>query len=74
MGELFMKNQFQGIASLYLLHETDMNEEEHNSIFNPETIISGKLQLTDCTGNVHTMTVMDVLEFVKDLFINNKSH
>lgn len=67
-----MKNQFQGIASLYLLHETDLNEEEFNRKLDPSNIITGKLHLTDSKGNVHIFDVMDVLEFEKTLFEGNK--
>jgi hypothetical protein len=65
-------NQYQGIASLYLLQETGLSEEEHDDIINHETIVAGQLQLTDCKGDVHTFTVMDVLELVKDIFIDSK--
>jgi hypothetical protein len=63
-----MKNQYQGIASLYLLHETDMDEDEHSNMINPETIVAGQLQLTDCNGRIHTLQVMEMLELVKTLF------
>jgi hypothetical protein len=67
-----MKNQFQGIASMYLLHNTELDEEEHDLTFNPETIVSGKLQLTDCKGILHTFDVMEVLEFAKTFFQTKK--
>jgi hypothetical protein len=67
-----MKNQYQGIASLYLLHETDLDEEEFNRKLDPSNIIAGKLHLTDCNGKVHIFDVMEVLELVKSIFENNK--
>jgi hypothetical protein len=63
-----MKNQYQGIASLYLFHNTAMSEEEHDLTFSPETIVAGQLHLTDCKGVLHTFDVMDVLDLVKTLF------
>jgi hypothetical protein len=66
-------NQFQGIASLYLLHETELDEEEFSRKLDPSNIIAGKLHLTDSKGNVHIFDVMEVLELVKSLFENKKS-
>lgn len=67
-----MKNQLQTVASLYLTLDTDLDEEECDLKFNLEGFAAGNLFYVDSNERVHKFNIMNVLEFKKELFINNK--
>lgn len=67
-----MKNQAQGLATLYLLKDTKMNEETFNTKFHPENIVAANLQFTLSDGTVHTVNVMELMDLEWSTFQNNK--
>jgi hypothetical protein len=67
-----MKNQLQATASLYLLLDTDLTEDECDIKFNPESFAAGDLFYVGSDKVVHKMSVMSVLDFEKEMFIDNK--
>jgi hypothetical protein len=57
-----MANEFQGTATLALLHETDMTPEEFLIKFHEDNIIDAKLQITLSDGTVHTLSVCGIVK------------
>jgi hypothetical protein len=62
-----VKNQAQGTIQMYLVKNTEMDEEEFQRKLNVRNIVGAKLQLTTSDGVVHNV-VADVLSLQWDVF------
>jgi hypothetical protein len=62
-------NQAQGYVKLYLLKNTEMDEEEFQRMFQKDNIVGTKpLEITFSNGKVHKFDVMDVLKMMWEHF------
>lgn len=67
-----MKNQVQGISSIYLMHETEFDEKTFVTKFDSSLIVGAELIVTLQDGSLHNFSVMDFLEINWTSFIDNK--
>lgn len=68
-------NQAQGLATLYLLKDTDMNEEEFKQVFHKDNIIGiDPINVRLSNGSVHKFHVADILNLMSiDSFETNET-
>jgi hypothetical protein len=67
-----MKNHLQMTATFYLALDTDMNEAECDQTFSPEGFTAGTLFYVASNGVVHKISVMEMIDSQKEVFIDNK--
>ncbi|MEH7116129.1 hypothetical protein V7128_01720 [Neobacillus vireti] len=63
-----MKNQAQGTISMYLVKNTDMDDEEFQRKLHIRNIVGAKLTITSSDGEVHNIDFADVLNIQWDTF------
>jgi hypothetical protein len=63
-----VKNQAQGTIQMYLVKNTEMDEEEFQRKLDVRNIVGAKLQLTTSDGEVHNVELADVLSLQWDVF------
>lgn len=66
-----MKSEAHGLASVYLINKTELNEEKYRTKFDQENIVGVKIEITTSDGKVHNVNAF-LGELTWNEFINNK--
>jgi hypothetical protein len=66
-------NQAQGLTSLYLIKDTEMDEEKFRMVFQKDNIVGAKFEVTLSDKSVHKFDVGgDILDMLWDSFENGE--
>lgn len=71
MGEFKLKNVAHVQAGLYLMFDTELTEKESSNVFNKETIVNSKVEVTLPDGSVLEASFADMIECDLCGFDNN---
>jgi lipoate-protein ligase A len=62
-------NQAQGLATLYLIKDTEMDEKTFYEVFQKDNIVGIKpLEVTLSNGSVHKFSVADIFDLIFEQF------